>query len=447
MSANTLAPPMPSTDVFSRAATRAPAIAGRQPVLVALKPYEGGDAALDLAHQVARDESRELLAVTVMEGSDMAAVSAGVPALPASYLEEERAAVLDQLGLRLARLDPGARIAQRAEVLDGPAARSIVGVARERNACVIVVGTGRRGALGRLVYGERAIQITRLADRPVLVVPPSTTSRPITRVIVAVDFSSASRRAAIFALDLLADGGELALVHVKSAVKLNEESAGWWEEAYQRRSADLFLRFSASLPARRGIRITTRMLDGDVAPTLLACAGELGADLIACGARCHSFLERMLIGSVSEGLMRRAECPVVVVPANRQEGGDMSEMDGAAPVGGVVESWDVGAWPGLIDRFRRRNVGRPTQLRLRTASPRGAGSSERGYCLVDVSFDPAASRAEIVLADPESLDTRLAHRIANVRAVMVCTDAEGRDTALRLDTVSGRCTLTIGQEG
>jgi nucleotide-binding universal stress UspA family protein len=446
MSANTLALPLTAADVLSVGATDAPAIAGRQPVLVALKPYDGGDAALDIAYQVARDEARELLAVTVMEASDMAAVSAGVPTLPASYLEEERAAVLDQLELRLARLDAGPRIARRAEVIEGPAARSIVDLARERNACVIVVGTGRHGALGRLVYGERAVQVTRLADRPVLVVPPNTTSRRVAKVVVAVDFSSASHRAARFALDLLADGGELALVHVKSAVKLNEESAGWWEEAYQRRSADLFLRFAASLQVERGITISTHMLNGDVAPTLLAWASELGADLIACGARRHSFLERMLVGSVSEGLMRRAECPVVVVPANRQDG-DGSDIEGAAPVGGVVESWDVGAWPGLIDRFRRRNVGRPTQLRLRTASPRGAGSSERGYCLIDVSFDPAAARAEIVLGDPESLDTRLAHRIANVRAVMVCTDAEGHDTALRLDTVSGRCTLTMGEEG
>jgi hypothetical protein len=140
--------------------------------------------------------------------------------------------------------------------------------------------------------------------------------------------------------------------------------------------------------------------------------------------------------------MRRAECAVVVVPSVGQE----CDADDGLQVGGVVESWDVAAWPGLIDRFRRRNVGRPTQLSLRTAGPRGAGSSEHGYRLVDVRFDPAAVRAEIVLGDPESLDTRLSHRIANVRAVMVCTDATGRDTALRLDTVSGRCTLTVSEE-
>ena len=61
--------------------------------------------------------------------------------------------------------------------------------------------------------------------------------------------------------------------------------------------------------------------------------------------------------------------------------------------------------------------------------------------LTDAGIDVVAS-----VGDPESLDTRLSHRISNVRAVMVCTDAAGRDTALRLDTVSGRCTITVSEE-
>jgi len=113
-------------------------------------------------------------------------------------------------------------------------------------------------------------------------------------------------------------------------------------------------------------------------------------------------------------------------------------------VGGVVESWDANAWAGLIERFGRRNAGRPTQLRFKTASPQGAGSVEQGYRLVDATFDRAAARAEIVLTDPDSSNLQVSHRISNVRAVMVSTDASGRDTSLRLDTATGRCTVTLG---
>ena len=415
----------------------------REPVLVALKPYEGCDAALKLAQWIAADQDRPLHAITVVEPHEMVAMAAGMPALPERCQNEERTAIAELVEERLARA-PGARgAAGRVDVVDGPAAPTVADVAQERAAHAIVVGTGQHGALGRLVYGERAVQIARLADRPVVVVPPSATPGPVSEAIVAVDFSPASQRAARFAIGMLADGGRLTLVHVKSAVNLSEEGAGWWEEAYERRTTELFRRLSTSLRLERGITVETQMLHGDVAATLLAYAHEHGAGLIACGGRRHSFVERMLLGSVSTELIRRAECTVVVMPDRGQDGSE----DLLPTAGGVVESWDANAWPGLIQRFGRRNGGRPTQLRFRTASPQGVGSVESGYRLVDASFDRAASRAEIVLSDSGATGSQLSHRISNVRAVMVSTDATGRDTALRLDTIGGRCTLVLSDDG
>jgi nucleotide-binding universal stress UspA family protein len=412
----------------------------REPLLVALKTYDGCDAALAVAQWLAGSQRRPLHAITVLEPHDMAAVVAGVPALPEPYRAEERAAIAEAIESRLSRTLWGHGTTQRVDVFEGPAVQTVTDVAMERTAHAIVVGTGQHGALGRLVYGERAVQIARLADCPVVVVPPNAAAGPVTDAIVAVDFSPASQRAAQFAIDMLADEGRLTLVHVKSAVNLSEESAGWWDDAYERRAADLFRRFAASLRPERGITIATHLLHGDVAPQLLALAREKGAGLIACGARRHSFVERMLLGSVSTELIRRADCTVVVMP----DRGEAPAVEGFSPMGGVVESWDASAWPGLIERFGRRNGGRAAQLRVTTASPHGAGSVESGYRLVDASFDRAASRAEIVLADAESPASQLSHRISNVRAVMVSTDASGRDTVLRLDTVSGRCTVVLG---
>jgi len=412
--------------------------ARHQPVLVALKPYDGCDAALNVAQWLAAEQERPLHAITVVEPHEMIAV-AGVPVVAEYDQSGEHVAITGLLRERLSRVRGHLGWEDRVEVVDGPPALTVTDVARERGVHAIVVGTGQHGALGRLVYGERAVQIARLADRPVVVVPPTAKAGPAAEAIVAVDFSPASHRAARFAMDMLADGGRLALVHVKSAVNLSEEGAGWWEEAYERRTRDLFRRLAAAMRPERGITVTTQLLHGDVAATLLAHARQLGVGLIACGGRRHSFIERMLLGSVSTELIRGAECTVVVLPDRGQDAGD--ELLPA--VGGVVESWDANAWPGLIQRFGRRNSGRPTQLRFRTASPQGVGSVESGYRLVDASFDRAAARAEIVLSDPETTGSQLSHRISNVRAVMVSTDASGRDTALRLDTVSGRCTLVL----
>jgi nucleotide-binding universal stress UspA family protein len=416
--------------------------APRAPLLVAVKPYDKCDATLEMAQWLAAEQGRPLHALTVLETNDAIAIAAGVPVLPDHYHAEERAAVADLLEERLGRPAPHTARDHRVDVIEGPAARSVADVAEERSASAIVVGTGSHGRLGRLVYGEHAVQISRLTDRPILVVPPNAHAGRYAHVMVAVDFSPASRRAAQLALDFVADEGELALVHVKSAVSLSEESAGWWEEAYERRTADLFHRFVALLQLPRGIRVTTRMLHGDVAATLVAHAREHYVGLVACGGRRHSFLERVLLGSVSTELIRRTEWPLLVVPSRPQD----EAADVRPAMGGVVESWDASAWPGLIERFGRRNGGRPTQLRVRTASPQGVGSVEQGYRLLDASFDRAATRAEIVLGDAESSGSQVSHRVSNVRAVMVSTDATGRDTALRLDTASGRCTVTLGDD-
>jgi nucleotide-binding universal stress UspA family protein len=423
-------------------ATLSPEPSGPQhdPVLVAVKPYEGFDAALALGRWLATEQSRPLHAVTVLEPHDTLAVAAGVPMLAEHYHGEERTAIADLLEDRLARGTDGQELEQRVDVVEGPAAQSIVDLAHDRGAHAIVVGTGQHNPIGRYVYGERAVQISRLTDRPLIVVPPAAKVGPVREAIVAVDFGPASQRAARFALDLVADGGELVLVHVKSAVNFSDEGAGWWEEAYTKRTTELFRRFAAVLRPGRDIRIVTRLLHGDVADSVLAYARH-DAGLIACGGRQHSFIERMLLGSVSTQLIRRAECPVVIVPDRGVETTDES----LRAVGGVVESWDANAWAGLIERFGRRNAGRPTQLHFKTASPQGAGSMEQGYRLVDARFDRAAARAEIVLSDPDSSSSQLSHRISNVRAVMVSTDALGRDTALRLDTASGRCTVTLGE--
>ncbi len=407
-------------------------------VLVALKAYDGCDAALHLARWLAADQERPLHAVSVLEPNEMAAVTVAVPVTPERRQADERSAIAEQLEKRLSRVPGATAMGGRVDVVDGPAAHTVADVARERAAHAVVVGTGQHGPLGRLVYGERAVQIARLSDRPVVVVPPNAKAGPVSEAIVAVDFSPASQRAARFAIDMLADDGKLTLVHVKNAVNLSEEGAGWWEEAYERRAVELFRRFAASLRPDRGITVSTHLVHGDVAATLLARAREQGAGLIACGGRRHSFIERMLLGSVSTELIRRAACVVVVMPDHGPDGEDLLPA-----AGGVVESWDASAWPGLIQRFGRRNGGRLTQLRFRTASPQGVGSVESGYRLVDASFDRAAARAEIVLSDPETAGSQLSHRISNVRAVMVSTDATGRDTALRLDTVSGRCTLVL----
>jgi nucleotide-binding universal stress UspA family protein len=59
--------------------------------------------------------------------------------------------------------------------------------------------------------------------------------------------------------------------------------------------------------------------EGVIAPEILRAAHDLPADLIVMGTHGSSGLERWLLGSVAENVLRHAACPVLTVPRNAAE--------------------------------------------------------------------------------------------------------------------------------
>lgn len=288
------------------------------PVVLATKPFNGLDAPLAVARWLAGREERDLHVVTVLEQPNGIADAAGMPPLPMRYYEEERASLATELR-RALTLDGTGRDLPNIDVLDGPAAQSIVDVARERDARVIVIGTGKHDAIGRFIYGERALDIVSLADRPVLIVPRHAMARSVSLAIVAVDFSPSSLRAASAALPMLSAGSRLVLIHVRAPVSEKAESSERRDFAYERDCDLKFKEFLRQLPSLPGVMVETRYLRGDPADTIVAVANAQAAGLIACGRAGHSFMQRLLVGSVSTAIVRHATCPVLVVPEHASD--------------------------------------------------------------------------------------------------------------------------------
>lgn len=63
----------------------------------------------------------------------------------------------------------------------------------------------------------------------------------------------------------------------------------------------------------RGIESTMQMEDGHPAGEIVRVAEEGGYDLIVAGSRGRSPVGELLLGSVSQALVREAPCPVLVV--------------------------------------------------------------------------------------------------------------------------------------
>jgi nucleotide-binding universal stress UspA family protein len=285
------------------------------PVLLAVKPTGTLGAPLAVATWLAAREERELRIVSVLEPPPVIVSDiAGIPPLSLECIEADRATVSEDLSHAL-RARGAIHDDAHLEVVNGPTLDPIVERARQCEARVIVVGSGRHQPIGRFVYGERALQILGIADRPVLVVPPSGIAMSINVAIVATDFTLASVRAARAVLPMLSRGGKLIVVHVKTGLTRNEETAAWWNDAYERRCADRLAQFVRQLPTVPGISVETKFLRGsDAARTVIEYAERQNANVIACGRLGHPLLERVFVGSVSSALVRRATCPVLVAP-------------------------------------------------------------------------------------------------------------------------------------
>jgi nucleotide-binding universal stress UspA family protein len=67
----------------------------------------------------------------------------------------------------------------------------------------------------------------------------------------------------------------------------------------------------------QGVEHDFEALVGRPSDELCQLADERGADLIVVGTHEPGFLERLLVGSVSEGIARRAHCDVLIVHPER----------------------------------------------------------------------------------------------------------------------------------
>jgi nucleotide-binding universal stress UspA family protein len=139
-----------------------------------------------------------------------------------------------------------------------------------------------------------------------------------TRVLVATDFSAAARVALRSARHLVArTGGTIQLVHVLGPLppryKLLIGSFGL-PDLERERVAVAEREMQRVLHRVRAGRIATEGFVRTGAPweEILKAADELGSELVCLGNSGHSRLERLLLGSTAENVVRRSAVPVLV---------------------------------------------------------------------------------------------------------------------------------------
>src|SRR5690348_3995238 len=138
------------------------------------------------------------------------------------------------------------------------------------------------------------------------------------RVLVAVDQSEQASWAAMTAAPLAARfGAELGLIHVvPEATYLATdpvETTSEFEQHIVRCGEDFLAHLKVDAPP--GVRVDRFLREGVAAREILATARAWRAGLIVIGTRGRRGLERVLLGSTAEAVVRRAQCPVLCVGA------------------------------------------------------------------------------------------------------------------------------------
>lgn len=196
--------------------------------------------------------------------------------------------------------------------------------ARTLGAEAIVVGASHRGPMTRAVTSvpERLVQGAPCA----VAIAPSgyaaTAPAALREIGVAFDGGPESRAALAIAAELAraADGRLHAITvlnpHVSTlaprpmaAIEITEYLAGGRE-----RMVETLERAVAELD---GVEAVAEPLDGEEVDTLAARTAAL--DLLVVGSRSYGPLRRLLLGSVSTPLMRRATGPLLLLPRSAGE--------------------------------------------------------------------------------------------------------------------------------
>jgi nucleotide-binding universal stress UspA family protein len=204
-------------------------------------------------------------------------------------------------------------------VSESSPAAGLHALAEREGASLIVVGSSHRSRIGRILIGGTGESLLSGASAPVAVAPAgyATVGRGLQVVGCGFDGSPESHRALAWAAELartasarlrvlsvhertlpatIAVGGALPVASINAVLR--------------RQCEDELAQAVSALDA--DLDVTETLLEGDPQALLARESGQL--DLLVVGSRGFGPLRAVLLGSVSSGLVRSAESPLVVVP-------------------------------------------------------------------------------------------------------------------------------------
>ena len=217
-----------------------------------------------------------------------------------------------------AMVDASARI--ETAVVEGPPAEAILDYAADSDADLLAMGTHGRTGVSRYVWGSVAERVVRQAPVPVLTVRETARSRVgdgYDDVLVPTDGSESATAAVDHGLAIAAAAG--ARVHALNVIDVGDAATTPSVSPPTELLTDLEAegeRATEEIAARAreaGLDAVTEVREGYPADDVLDYVDDNDVDLVAMGTQGRTGLNRYLLGSTAERVVRHAEVPVVAV--------------------------------------------------------------------------------------------------------------------------------------
>jgi universal stress protein E len=299
-----------------------------KPIVVGIDASHAAARAAQLGLEIAEAAGVECRLVHAARDAWSALAAAEVPVQAVEFRDAALTTARNSLTAMLTgRIPPQAL--QHAVIREGWPPAVIDDVVRELDAELLLLGAKHHTALGRWLGGSTVHNVARMLRVPMLVVgdaPPS-----IRRVLVAVD-TSAAARPTLEAATRLADlfDAELRALHVIEPLPILPEVPMTTDpHAYEQLLEEECTEKVWPLldpSAQKALRHTTPEA---------GIAGEAKAweaDLVVVGSHGKGFVQRMLVGSVTERLLHHLPAALLlVVPAGHPAPATAEKSSGAVP--------------------------------------------------------------------------------------------------------------------
>ncbi len=290
-------------------------------ILVPTDGSEGAMAGARRAIELAAAVGADLHVLSVVDTREIepaeAEMETGVAGDPRAVLSEHAERISDAAASQ-ARGFLGRDV--RVSIETGVPVESINAYVETHRIDLICMGTKGRTGIERVLLGSVAEKTLRSASVPVLTVSPAADIEKIGQtnyddILLPTDGSQASEQAVEWGIDLAVtlDATVHALYSVDTRRYGNMEDVAAIHEALERTGRDALDRIRDAAGVAE-VPVTGHLASGSPANTVLANADELDVDLITMGTHGRSGVNRYLIGSVAETVVRRAAVPVCSVP-------------------------------------------------------------------------------------------------------------------------------------